>query len=127
MDRFWEYLILIKDYARDYALENTGLKVLALLITAVLWWSVASRPVSQITVNNVPIELHNLPESLIITLSTETTLAARVSLRGPRDVLDTLRSSDLAVIADAFVVTVRTALNGPFRPGSASSPSRSTR
>src|SRR5215213_5661014 len=100
MDRLVEYLNRIKDYAKEYALENTGLKVLALLITAVLWWSVASRPVSQVAVHNVPIEFHNLPESLVITLSNETPLAARVNLRGPRDVLDTLRSGDLGVIAD---------------------------
>jgi YbbR domain-containing protein len=74
--------------------------VLALFITAVLWWSVASRPVSQIILHNVPIEFRSLPESLSITLSNETILAARVSLRGPRDVLDTLRASDLAVVAD---------------------------
>ncbi|HYP25800.1 MAG TPA: CdaR family protein [Blastocatellia bacterium] len=100
MDRFLDYLTLIKEYAKDYALENTGLKVLAILITAVLWWSVASRPVSQIAIHNVPIELRNLPDSLVITLSNDTTLAAKVNLRGPRDVLDSLRSGDLALIGD---------------------------
>lgn len=100
MDRFWDYLTLIKEYAKDYALENTGLKVLAILITAVLWWSVASRPVSQIAVHNVPIEFINLPDSLVITLSNDTALTARVNLRGPRDVLNSLRAGDLAVIGD---------------------------
>ena len=100
MDRFRDYLGLIKDYAKDYALENTGLKVLAILITAVLWWSVASRPVSQIAVQNVPITFINLSNGLIITLSSDMTLTGRVNLRGPRDVLDNLRPGDLALVGD---------------------------
>ena len=48
------YLTAIREYLKDYILENTGLKVLALLITAVLWLSVASRPVQQVTLRNVP-------------------------------------------------------------------------
>jgi hypothetical protein len=47
MDWMNDYLKALKEYARPRA-ENTGLKVLALLITAVLWLSIASRPVSQV-------------------------------------------------------------------------------
>ena len=63
MDWMNQYLKGLKEYARDYVLENTGLKVLALLITGVLWLSIASRPVSQTALNGVPIELFNLPVS----------------------------------------------------------------
>jgi len=91
-----DYLKAIKAYARDYVLENTGLKVLALLITGVLWLSVASRPVSQIAMNG-SIEF-NLPESHAV--SKYDTLIARVLLEGPRETLDALRTGQLAVTAD---------------------------
>jgi YbbR domain-containing protein len=91
-----DYLKAIKEYARDYVLENTGLKVLALLITGVLWLSVASRPVSQIAMNG-SIEF-NLPESHAV--SKYDTLTARVLLEGPRETLDALRTGQLTVTAD---------------------------
>jgi YbbR domain-containing protein len=100
MDRLLYYLAVVKDYARDYILENTGLKFLALLITAVLWLSVASRPMSQLMLRDVPIEFPNVPDGLAITISKDDPLAARVYLSGPRDLLDTLRTGDMVVYAD---------------------------
>jgi YbbR domain-containing protein len=91
------YLRIIKEYARDYVLENTSLKVLALLITGVLWLSVASRPVSQVPIANVPIEFPNLsPE----TVAKSETVSARVYVEGPRDLLESLRPAQLTLIAD---------------------------
>jgi YbbR domain-containing protein len=95
-----DYLKELKEYARDYVLENTGLKVLALLITGVLWLSVASRPVSQVALNGVPIEFYNLNDSPNLTVSKYPTLVARVFLEGPRDVLDALRAGQFTVTAD---------------------------
>lgn len=100
MDRLLYYLAVLKDYARDYFLENTALKFLALLITGVLWLSVASRPMSQLTLRDVPIEFPNLPDNLALTISKDDPLTARVYLNGPRDVLDTLRTGDLVAYAD---------------------------
>jgi YbbR domain-containing protein len=97
MDRMLYGLKALKEYSKDYILQNTGLKILALLITSVLWLSVASR-LSQVTLNPVPIEFANLPQDL--TLSKYDTLSVKLFLRGPKDVIDSLRSSDLAVIAD---------------------------
>src|SRR5262245_54234065 len=88
---------IVKEFAKDYFLKNTGLKFLALLITAVLWLSVASR-LSQVIFPSVPIELINLPPSLAISKFDQA--SAKVFLRGPKDVIDALRSSDLAVVAD---------------------------
>jgi YbbR domain-containing protein len=102
MDWMNEYLKGLKEYARDYVLENTGLKVLALLITGVLWLSIASRPVSQVALNGA-IEF-NLPESPPLTVSKYDTLTARVFLEGPRDALDTLRAGQLTVTADMSAV-----------------------
>ncbi|MEW6129274.1 MAG: CdaR family protein [Acidobacteriota bacterium] len=97
MDRMSYGWSAVKEYARDYILENTGLKVLALFMTAVLWLSVASRW-SQITLNPVPIEIINLSPELALTKYE--TLSAKVYLRGPKDVVDSLRSTELAVVAD---------------------------
>lgn len=102
MDWMTDYLRGLKEYARDYALENTGLKVLALLITGVLWLSVASRPVSQVALNGA-IEF-SLPESPALTVSKYDTLTARVYLEGPREALDTLRAGQLTVTADMSAV-----------------------
>ena len=97
MSRMPDGIKAFKDYAKDYILKNTGLKVLALLITAVLWLSVASR-LSQVTFPAVPIELINPSEGLAISKIDQS--SAKVYLRGPKDVIDSLRSSDLAIIGD---------------------------
>jgi YbbR domain-containing protein len=94
------YLRFLKDYARDYVLENTGLKVLAFLITAVLWLSVAARPEAQVTLHDVPVEFYNLPTSVDLAVAKSDTLSARVYLSGPRDALDSIHSNDLTAVAD---------------------------
>jgi len=95
-----DYLKALREYARDYVLENPGLKVLALLITAVLWLSIASRPVTQIALNGAPIEFINLNENQNLTVSKYDNLTARVFLEGPREVLETLRTGQISVTAD---------------------------
>ncbi len=97
MDRMLYGMQALREYTKDYILQNTGLKILALLITSVLWLSVASR-LSQVTLNPVPIEFSNPSPDL--TISKYDTLSAKVFLRGPKDLIDSLRSSDLAVVAD---------------------------
>src|ERR1051325_4529672 len=98
MDKALHYLALLKEYATDYILENTGLKVLALLITGVIWLSVASRPVVKVTFNNVPIVFKDRPEAPPMFKSDPP--YARVLLEGPRDQLDSLRASEVTVVAD---------------------------
>ena len=100
-----KYLEAIKEYARNYILENTGLKVLALLITAVLWLSVASRPVSRVTLRDVPIEFRNLPDLPTLIVSKADTLTAQVFVEGARDAIDALRSGEVAVVAEMSGVT----------------------
>lgn len=102
MDWMNDYLKELKEYAKDYVLENTGLKVLALLITGVLWLSVASRPVSQVALNGAI--AFDLPESPALTVSKYDTATARVYLEGPREALDTLRAGQLTVTADMTAV-----------------------
>ena len=98
------YLTAIKENLKDYILENTGLKVLALLITAVLWLSVASRPVAQVTLRNVPILFQNLPESPNLEVTDTDAPSAQVYLEGPRDIVDSIRPTDITVVADMRAV-----------------------
>ena len=94
------YVTAIQEYLKDYFLENTGLKVLALLITAVLWLSVASRPVAQVTLRNVPILFQNLPESQNLEVTDTDAPSAQVYLEGPRDIVDSIRPNEVTVFAD---------------------------
>ena len=94
------YLAAIREYLKDYILENTGLKVLALLITAVLWLSVASRPQQQIVLRNVPIEFQNLPGSPNLEVTDTDSPLAQVFLEGPRDIVDSIRPNEVTVYAD---------------------------
>jgi YbbR domain-containing protein len=93
------YLKVLKEYARDYVLKNPGLKVLALLITGVLWLSVASRPVSQISLNNIPIKFFNPNEPNLI-VSKQNMATAQVYLEGPRESLESLQAGQFSVTAD---------------------------
>lgn len=94
------YITAVREYLKDYILENTGLKVLALLITAVLWLSVASRPVAQVALRNVPILFQNLPESPILEVTDTDVPSAQVYLEGPRDIVDSIRPNEVTVFAD---------------------------
>ncbi|MFL6215297.1 MAG: CdaR family protein [Blastocatellia bacterium] len=94
------YLTAIKEYLKDYILENTGLKVLALLITAVLWLSVASRPQQQVALRNVPIVFQNLPDSPNLEVTDTDAPSAQVYLEGPRDIVDSIRPNEVTVYAD---------------------------
>jgi len=94
------YLTAIREYLKDYFLENTGLKVLALLITAVIWLSVASRPVAQVALRNVPILFLNLSASPLLEVTDTDVPSAQVYLEGPRDIVDSIRPNEVTVIAD---------------------------
>src|SRR6185369_11365300 len=100
MNWLGNYRDAIREYARDYVLENTGLKVLALLITAVLWLSVASRPVTQVALRNVPILFLNLSASPLLEVTDTDVPSAQVYLEGPRDIVDSIRPNEVTVIAD---------------------------
>ena len=91
---------LLYEYAKDYVLENTGLKFLAFFITAVLWLSVASQPQAEVTFHNVTIQTRNIPDPANFIISKYDTTTARVRLRGPREQVDALRPDDLTVYAD---------------------------
>lgn len=85
---------------------DASIKLLALLITVVLWLSVAGqqRQVKEVTLTGIDISLVSLPASLAITSSEP--VQASVTLRGPEEAIRELRlasatrTSDLTAVAD---------------------------
>ncbi|MEW6729787.1 MAG: CdaR family protein [Acidobacteriota bacterium] len=80
---------------REYAYENTGLKLIALLIAVVLWASV-EQEIIQVTLQQVPLDYINLSEGLAIS-NDDFPKVANVRLRGPKLVLDRLRAETLPI------------------------------
>lgn len=81
---------------REYAYENTGLKLSALLIAIVLWGAVSKREIVQTTLQEVPIEYVNLAAELAIA-NNDNLKTANVRLRGPKDIIEELRPKALII------------------------------
>jgi hypothetical protein len=96
----------VRGRLRDYLFDDIQLKLLALLIVGVIWFSVAgqSRPTTPIAIPNIDIQLDNPPPQFAITSSSTDT--AKIKVQGPEDVLRELRiaastrSGDLVAYAD---------------------------
>ncbi len=80
-----------------YVVHNFGLKFLSLLIAIGLWYSVAHDPVAEIAIN-VPIELHNVPDNLVV--SSEIIPQAQIRVRGPARVIRQLQPEEIHPIID---------------------------
>jgi YbbR domain-containing protein len=87
----------MRRFFRRYVFHNFGLKVLALLIAIGLWYSVTRDPVAEVAIN-VPIELHNVPDKLII--SSEIIPQAQIRVRGPARVVRQLQAEEVHPIID---------------------------
>jgi YbbR domain-containing protein len=87
----------VRRFLQKYVLHNFGLKFLALLIAFGLWYSVADDPVAEIAIN-VPIELHNIPNNLVV--SSEVIPEAQIRVRGPARVIRQLRPEEIHPIID---------------------------
>jgi hypothetical protein len=92
--------------ARRYIVEDAKLKVLALLIVTVIWFSVAgqTRTGAPVPIRNLVVTLANVPPGLAVTDTDHT--QATIMVEGPDDLLRELRfevatqSTDLAAYAD---------------------------
>src|SRR5436309_1459587 len=60
------------DFLRKYVLHNFGLKLLSLVVAVLLWMAVTRDPMAEVALN-VPIEFHNSPEHLEISVETAIT------------------------------------------------------
>lgn len=99
-------LQMLRAKVREYLLEDMQLKLLAVLITFFIWFSVAgqTKQSEPITIRNVDVSLDNTPPGLAITSNDPGQISFRV--KGPEDLLRELRiatatrSSDLMAHAD---------------------------
>ena len=85
--------------SRTYAIffSDFWLKLLALVIAFIFWWTVAKDPRAEISVN-VPVELHRIPENLEI--SSEIVSTVQVRVRGAASKLRELQPSNLHAAID---------------------------
>jgi diadenylate cyclase len=87
----------MRRFLQKHVFHNFGLKVLSLLIAIGLWYSIAHDPVAEIAVN-VPIELHNIPNNLVV--SSEVIPEAQIRVRGPAREIRQLRPEEIHPIID---------------------------
>jgi YbbR domain-containing protein len=84
-------------FVQRYVVHNFGLKLLSLLIAIGLWYSIAHDPVAEIAIN-VPIELHNVPDNLVV--SSEVIPQAQIRVRGPARVIRQLQAEEIHPVID---------------------------
>jgi len=77
--------------------HNIGLKLVSLLLAIGLWLVVARDPIAEVEMK-VPIEFHNLPESLEIDSASFT--EAQIRVRGPERVIHRLQVTDVRAEID---------------------------
>ncbi|MDA8079936.1 MAG: CdaR family protein [Nitrospiraceae bacterium] len=78
-------------------LENTGLKISAVLISALLWFFVTSRGQSEMSLE-APIEFKSVPAGLGIAASS--IKGVTVTVRGQERIMKSLKPSDVRVFVD---------------------------
>ncbi|HZS03331.1 MAG TPA: CdaR family protein [Blastocatellia bacterium] len=82
---------------RNFVTENTGLKLLSLLL-AVAFFTISRQPLSEVTLVSVPLEFHGPRAGLEISGDVPQTVSVR--LRGPQDVIRNTTASQIGVVAD---------------------------
>jgi diadenylate cyclase len=81
--------------------HHFGLKLLSLLLAIGLWLVVSRDPVAEVEIR-VPIEFHNLPESLEVASASFT--ESRIRVRGPERLIHQLSPSDVHAEVDLSTV-----------------------
>src|SRR5690349_6655643 len=87
------FLSGVRERVRHYLFDDSQLKLLALLIVVVIWFSVAgqTRVSAPITIHNVDVKLDNPPAQFAVTSSDPAQVD--IEVQGPEDVLRELRIS----------------------------------
>jgi YbbR domain-containing protein len=93
----WPTLPQIKHSVRAFFTENTGLKLLALLL-ALIFFTISRQPTSEVTLVDVPLEFRGLPAGLELSGDIPQTVSVR--LRGPQNVIRATTASQIGVVAD---------------------------
>jgi hypothetical protein len=100
------FLSGVRERVRHYLFDDSQLKLLALLIVVVIWFSVAgqTRVTAPIMIHNIDVKLDNPPSQFAVTSSDPAQVD--IEVQGPEDVLRELRiaaatrTSDLEAYAD---------------------------
>jgi len=86
-----------RNFLQRAFVQNFWLKLVSLLLAIGLWFAVARSPVAEVEMK-VPIEFHNLPESLEIDSASYT--EAQIRVRGPERVIRQLQPTDVRAEID---------------------------
>jgi YbbR domain-containing protein len=84
-------------FFRNYVFNNVALKIIALAIAVLLWWSVGRDPMVEIPMT-VPLEFLHAPSDLEI--NSNYPLQAQVTVRGPERLLQGMHPSEVHAILD---------------------------
>jgi diadenylate cyclase len=89
--------VIHRSFFQRIFVHNIGLKLVSLLLAIGLWTVVARDPIAEVEMK-VPIEFHNLPDSLEIDSASFT--EAQIRVRGPERVIHRLQAADLHAEVD---------------------------
>lgn len=84
-------------FLRGAVSKNVGLKLLALALSAGLWWFVAGESNVQVGFS-VPLEIRNVPEGMAITNKVESQVDVRIT--GPSTLVGALQQKDVSAVID---------------------------
>ena len=87
----------MSDFFRRYVFDNLGLKVVALIVAVLLWWTVGHDAPAEMGMV-VPVEFHHMPDNLEI--SSENVFQVQIRLRGPSRALRELHPDDVHAVID---------------------------
>src|SRR5215207_1437099 len=107
----------VRERVRHYLFDDGQLKLLAILIVVVIWFSVAgqTRVTAPITIHNVDVKLDNPPSQFAVTSSDPAQVD--IEVQGPEDVLRELRISAATRTSDLEAYADLTGLGaGIYRP-----------
>jgi diadenylate cyclase len=89
--------VIHRSFFQRIFVHNIGLKLVSLVLAIGLWTVVARDPIAEVEMK-VPIEFHNLPDSLEIDSASFT--EAQIRVRGPERVIHRLQAADLHAEVD---------------------------
>ncbi|HTV65501.1 MAG TPA: CdaR family protein [Bryocella sp.] len=87
----------VAEFFRSYVLNNLPFKLVSLAIAVMLWWAVGRDQPIEIPVT-VPLEFQHAPADLDI--NSDYPLQARVTLRGPAGLLQSINPSEVHAVLD---------------------------
>ena len=101
----------MKDKLKHFALENTGLKVTALIVAVLMWLLVNNyaNPIAALTYSNIAVRLVNTnvitDENEVYVVLDGSDTVSQVTISAPRSVIDAISSDNITATADFRNIT----------------------